>query len=350
MHIFIVVPSMSPTGPVKGAVALANALCDKCDVTMIPLRSGSGVEAQMNPAVRFLNASASYFSGISLLNSELKRLGGKKAVVVSFCLSADLAALMVSRKVRWIASVRGNLLQNYFFDYGAMGSAIAVGHLNALRLADTVVAMTDAMADQVEHYIGRRPVVIRNFVDEAPLEAARSKRSGGKRLRFAFVGSLNQRKQPLSLIEPLAKIQTAGHAVILDVIGTGPLLDVLRAKINELSLEHVVVLHGHVTEPQRIVSCADALILPSLSEGTSRAVLESLHLGVPAVLRDIDGNRELISSGINGALFDDPGSLSEAMLNAARLRSQCIPQETLLPDCYRQVQAASAYLQLAELT
>ena len=51
------------------------------------------------------------------------------------------------------------------------------------------------------------------------------------------------------------------------------------------------------------------MVLPSFSEGVSRSALEALFLGVPCVLRDVDGASELIHDGINGYLFNENSEL-----------------------------------------
>jgi glycosyltransferase involved in cell wall biosynthesis len=60
-------------------------------------------------------------------------------------------------------------------------------------------------------------------------------------------------------------------------------------------------------------------VLPSLSEGAPRAALEALFLGVPCVLRNVDGNACLVSSGVNGVLFQTDDQLLEAIKGAVVL-------------------------------
>jgi glycosyltransferase involved in cell wall biosynthesis len=72
-------------------------------------------------------------------------------------------------------------------------------------------------------------------------------------------------------------------------------------------------------------------------------------MGVPCVVRDVDGNRELIRPGKNGFLFDDDSQLATAMLNTARWsRTRPGEHDILLPDSFRQEPAAMSYLELLE--
>ena len=89
------------------------------------------------------------------------------------------------------------------------------------------------------------------------------------------------------------------------------------------------------------------MLIPSLSEGVSRAALEALYLGVPCVMRDIDGNSELITSGVNGELFKDDNDLAEVMVDTAIFsREQKLFQNVLTPDIFRQDFASKEFVNL----
>lgn len=137
----------------------------------------------------------------------------------------------------------------------------------------------------------------------------------------------------------------------LDVIGAGPLMQELVAEVRDLGLEDVVKFYGHLIDPYPLVAKADVFVLPSLSEGISRAALEALHLGVPCVLRKVDGNAELIQDGVNGILFDTDNALAEAMRLAATLsRRDNDNRSSLLPSGFRQREAACCFLKLVDST
>jgi glycosyltransferase involved in cell wall biosynthesis len=108
-------------------------------------------------------------------------------------------------------------------------------------------------------------------------------------------------------------------------------------------------VHGNCDEPYEILARADAMVLPSLSEGLSRASLEALYLGVPCVLRAVDGNGELIREGVNGSLFQETASLAGAMMaTAAWSRARTGKRHSLLPENYRQQSAVGKYLTLLD--
>lgn len=352
-HIFILIPSLHPTGPVKGAYALANAMVRERKLTLVTLKPGPGVDAPLDPRVALVSLAdveGGWRARLAAYRALLENAGGRSRVAsVSFCLSADILNRFCKRQAVTCASVRGNLLRNYHHDYGLQGIPLAMGHLFALGGFDHVVAMSETMARQVCFYARKNPVVISNFVDEAVLEPYRVPLSLGGRLRFVFLASLNTRKQPLLPLRAIHELHRRGLKVSLDVIGSGPLQGLVEAEVARLNLAGSVELHGHLRDPHAIVSRAHAMILPSLSEGVSRAVLEALHLGVPCVLRAVDGNAELIRPGNNGVLFQHDKELPDAMLVAADIARKTGDRQTsLLPQVCRQAAASRLYLELVE--
>lgn len=350
--IFILVPSLHPTGPIKGAIALCNALADCRCVTLVTLKPGPGADSPLHPAVRVIHLAAekSWRRRCAGYRDLLAKAGGRaKVASISFCFSADLVNLACRHQAIVCASVRGNLVQNYRMDYKVPGVLLGMVHLIMLRGFDHVVAMTDAMAKQVRFYAGRRPEVIGNFVDEAPLTRFFYSAKPEGPFRFVFLGSLTPRKQPLLLLKAIDILHRHGKDVRLDLVGEGPLRVRLEAEVLRGGLTEIVTLHGHLAEPHGLVAQSDVLVLPSLSEGLSRAALEALHLGIPCVLRAADGNVDLISPGVNGFLFDRDSDLPHAMLEAANWsRSRHFPGASLLLPAHRQKTAAMQYLALLE--
>ncbi len=349
--IFILVPSPHPTGPIKGAYALANALIVfRRRVVLVFLKDGPGASAFLHERVemRFIAPTDNRWrSCLAAYRQLLNDAGGRERVVsISMCLSADWINCFCRRQSVNCASVRGNLLRNYRFDYGWLGLPLAFAHLLTLRSFDHVVAMTTAMASQLRWFAALQPQVIGNFVDETSLEQHRQTVTASGPLRFVFVGSLSVRKQPGLVIIAIEKLRD--HNAHLDIIGDGPLFEELSKLVASLGLQGRVRLHGHVTDPYAIVAAADAFVLPSLSEGASRAALEALYLGVPCVLRDVDGNAELLASPASGVLFVSDEDLPMAMIKAARFSRRRLVRSSLLLPAFQQLTAARQYLNLLD--
>jgi glycosyltransferase involved in cell wall biosynthesis len=96
-------------------------------------------------------------------------------------------------------------------------------------------------------------------------------------------------------------------------IGDGPDAELLRAASAELpSLTWIPSL----PDAQSYLGELDVFVLASRYEGAPYAPLEAMRAGVPVVLSDVVGNRDLIRDGENGSLVSpgDPGDLARALL------------------------------------
>jgi glycosyltransferase involved in cell wall biosynthesis len=164
-------------------------------------------------------------------------------------------------------------------------------------------------------------------------------------------GKMVPRKNITNIIKAI-KLLPVNYRLIL--IGDGPknYNTEITNLIGDLGLSRRVKIYGYSTYNQVVVplQAADVFVLPSFSEGIARAALEALHLGVPCVLRDVDGNRELIRPRHNGALFTRNEDLPDAVRAAAAIAvtPNGRSRESLLPDAFRQKSAVDKYLHLVE--
>ena len=352
--LFIIVPSLSPTGPVKGAIALANSLIASFEVTLVSVKKGVGAAAAVDSQIENIwlsNHSSSFLGRLKKYKSLLIEAGGRNSVAsISMCFSADSINVFCRQYAFTCSSVRGNLINIYKMDYGIRGLPVAIFHLISLAAFDEIVAMSSTMAVQIKFFSRKMPIVIGNFIDETQLSAYRKglTLSESKAKRFVFVGSVSSRKKPLLLVRTVSILQDEGFDVYLDLIGDGPLMTEVSDEVNRLNLQDIVTLHGELSNPYPLISKADVFVLPSLSEGTSRASLEALFIGLPCVLRKIDGNSELVEDGCNGILFEKDSDLYLAMLSALNIVDLNSGHEDLLPLFFRQEYSSKKYLKLIQ--
>ncbi len=349
--VFIIVPAAVNTSPIKGAAALANSLSQFVSVTFIALRPGSREVDFLNKSIDrvLFTGKESWYMKLVTLRQLIKDDVSKDYVAtISFGLSADFFNGLCTNLAVTCASVRGNLPIVYVNTYGFIGRLIAYFHLKWLKRMTHVVSMTNTMSMQVQKYIGHRSPVIGNFIDESRLVIYRKKYYSEKKYRFVFIGSLIKGKQVLLLLDAIASLVKNNTDVRLDVLGGGPLLHDLKNRSIQLGIVDKVVFYGHIEEPYDYLSNSDVFVLPSISEGISRAALEALFLGIPCVLRDVDGASELIQEKVNGCLFKDDSELADAMIRAVELSHSRSERKSLLPDKFRQQNAAKQYLSLLE--
>ena len=189
--IFILLPSNSPTGPAKGAYALANGIVKNFDVTIFYLKIGRGVNAYLNPKVKEISLKGKPYNILKKIKNYRKIIKIRKPETsLSMCFSADLTNLFCKDLTHIISSVRSNLIGNYFYDYGVMGYLLAYIHFNILRNFHKIIAMSNSMHQQIRKFSGVKSEIIYNFIDEEPLEKYRIKALQNQDyFNIAFLGS-----------------------------------------------------------------------------------------------------------------------------------------------------------------
>jgi glycosyltransferase involved in cell wall biosynthesis len=339
--VFVVIPSLTLSAPVKGAVALCNGLSDRFPVSLVSLKNGvvsGGIDIDPRVNIISLAKEGNWFGRYRTYRSILERSGDRNNLVsISYCFSGDAFNSLFSRHAVIMSSVRGNLPENYRIEFGPPGKTAAYFHFRILKRFDRVIAMSSAMAEQLNSSGITNIEIISNFLDEKTLEAKRVQtKKEGEIFRFMFLGRLTRLKSPQVPLFAVASLRKEGIECAMEFIGDGPMRGELKELSKKLGLNSSVVFHGHKEDPYGLLQRADCLVLPSRTEGTSRAVLESLFFGIPCIVRNIDGVHELITPGVNGYLFDRDEDLAGVMAGMTGERRKNFEGSKLLPGKFRQ--------------
>lgn len=131
--------------------------------------------------------------------------------------------------------------------------------------------------------------------------------------RFAVEKGLDDLLDALALIRDVLA-RTNPHILL---IGRGSQEQALREVIARDSLEPWVTVRDWVPQEQLRVwySAADALLLPSHSEGFSRSIPEAMACGTPIIGSRITGTEDHVQDGRTGCLFPakNPTALAEQL-------------------------------------
>jgi glycosyltransferase involved in cell wall biosynthesis len=204
------------------------------------------------------------------------------------------------------------------------------------KLADQILVNASAIKDWLvsDGYDARRIAVIPNAVDlarfERNVERTDVRQELGLPAEALLVGVVG-RVQPLKGIEDFLRAAAivgrrfpAAHFVI---IGEGYQLqdgavvrdEAYRQKLDrlvaDLGLQDRVTFTGFRSDVHRILPELSVSVLPSLSEGLSNALLESLAAGVPVVATRVGGTAEVVRDGENGLMVPagEEGSIANAI-------------------------------------
>lgn len=132
-----------------------------------------------------------------------------------------------------------------------------------------------------------------------------------------MVGRFHPVKGHRCLVEAAKEIVKINPQVRFLLVGDGNIRDEIAQCIREKNLEAYFVFTGFREDIARIYQALDILALPSLSEGLSLTLMESMLCGCPAVVTRVGGNPEIVIDGKNGLIVSPCDSLA---LAAALLR------------------------------
>jgi sugar transferase (PEP-CTERM/EpsH1 system associated) len=135
------------------------------------------------------------------------------------------------------------------------------------------------------------------------------------------VGRVQEIKDHLGLVDAFIRLQAMlpEHKanLRLAIIGDGPLLPALKAKVEAARLADVVWLPGARTDVAAILRTFSLFVTSSIAEGTPGSVLEAMATALPVVGTRVGGVPEVVEENVTGLLVAprDPQALAAAIAN-----------------------------------
>ena len=130
----------------------------------------------------------------------------------------------------------------------------------------------------------------------------------------AFLGRVSREKGLEVLAEAFEKVLRTHPKAVLGVIGDGPWKDEFQRRLEPTGQAVFTGELGGDDLPRALASSA-IFAFPSTTDTFGNAVLEALACGVPAVVTDQGGPREIVEDGFSGIVVpgDDPQALAETL-------------------------------------
>ena len=123
---------------------------------------------------------------------------------------------------------------------------------------------------------------------------------------FLFVGRLVKDKGITELVEAFVALHREFPQTRLLLVGKEePEQDPLDAEARRVLLNTPQVEIPGELRGAELLACyaaADVLVLPSYREGFPNVVLEAGAMGLPCIVTDVNGSREIIENGVNGLI------------------------------------------------
>lgn len=190
--------------------------------------------------------------------------------------------------------------------------------LKLVQASDMVTTVSKSIAQELkEYYLNQdKVIVVGNGVDEK-FFYPKEKKSGNNKKYVMFVGRIKREKGLFDLVECARYICSERSDIFFIAVGHGRDLNKLRRKIRKVGLQDRFIFLGQIGKDQlvKLYQNATFFTVPSYHEGMPTVLLEAMSCGLPVIVTDVRGNRDVISAGENGILVPprDPKKIAEAI-------------------------------------
>jgi glycosyltransferase involved in cell wall biosynthesis len=167
-------------------------------------------------------------------------------------------------------------------------------------------------------------ILIPNWIDPVKFYPANDedKRSEAKSLMgvpedaevIVSVGSCTKVKNHDDIIIAFADVLEIIENIYYIHVGDGPLQEHEKDLAENLGVSGRINFVGNIENVREALIASDIFVMSSKYEGFSISALEASSCGLPAVVYDVDGLRDIVIDGKNGVLVDpNPRALSMAI-------------------------------------
>lgn len=177
-------------------------------------------------------------------------------------------------------------------------------------------------ADLLNHHITSKPIKVLGYGNVRGVDMEYFKpesRNTEDVFTFVFIGRIVKDKGINELVAAFKRVNEKHKHVRLVLVGPkednlDPILPETAAEIHS---NNAITEVGSQKDVRPFYQNADALVFPSYREGFPNVVLEAGAMGLPSIVTDINGSREIIVESKNGTIIPphDEQALYEAMLN-----------------------------------
>ena len=239
----------------------------------------------------------------------------------TFFLDGLLAAIARYQGCRVVLHVHGGLFDQFL---DGLNPVLRIAARHIARRTDLVLALSDDWRHRLGQRLpGSRISVLPNGVAAI---SGQLQRAPGQPTTFLFLGQLSRLKGVHILLDALQQAQTNWRVQLAGSESEPGFTDWLRAEIDHRQLADRMTLLGPLVgeAKNRVLTEADAFVLPSLAEGLPMSLLEAMAARLPVVVTTVGAIPEVIQDGVHGLLVG-PGNataLAQAMDHLARSPEQ----------------------------
>lgn len=222
-----------------------------------------------------------------------------------------------------IVEVHGDWVDSLFFYYKipmkrlVRWVLIMLGKFS-LKNAKKVRTISKATRKLVEKYSDNNNFY--NFITFTDIDIFKNEKGFKWEPVILYVGVLYRLKGVHFLIEAFQRLSDKYKNFKLVIVGDGPYESELKQLISKKPRNIEMVGRKPLKEVRDIMKNCTALVLPSLSEGLGRVLVEAAMLRKALIGSNVDGIPDIVQDGKNGFLIE-PGNVDELTVSLEKLMS-----------------------------
>jgi glycosyltransferase involved in cell wall biosynthesis len=216
----------------------------------------------------------------------------------------------------------------------------------SLQRADQVLTSSAAFVEELTRRYVSRDVIHVQHMPVRPSAVVSEERKAGLRRELGLengtrvvlsIGRLSREKGHRDLVQAFRKMhELAGNPPLhLVFVGEGPERHRIEELCRDLGLTKSVTLAGQKEDVAPYYGIADVFVLPSLSEGCPKVLLEALSAGVPVVATEVGGVPEVVGDRKDALLVKSSDTLGLPCAVAQILKDQQLRNRLI--SCGREV-------------
>lgn len=214
-------------------------------------------------------------------------------------------AKLLGRKV--VFHIHGGGFESFCQNYGVEKV------IRVLKRCDIIVALSQSWKEYFISSLKQKHVLIINNIVDYPVVIQTPKKDSV--FNIVFLGGIGKYKGIFDLVDMLLNFHEEYKGCLRLHIGGNGEVEELQRMIEPI--KDVVEFYGWVDGEmkRRLLSQANAYILPSYNEGLPISILEAMSYKLPIVSTRVGGIPEIVKDGYNGFLIDpgDKNAMKEAI-------------------------------------
>lgn len=222
---------------------------------------------------------------------------------------------------------RPRFIRNDSLWYGIL----KIFHRLFLNHATTIIALSRKPATLLESYGFERVIVVPGAIDGDRFNPQKYSTSEREELKhrigiplnamvFLSVSRLSSEKNPVELVDLLAKIILKNIDAVLVLVGEGPQRPIITSRAEAAGISDKVFLIGKV-EPDKIqmyYQIGDFYVSTSQGESQGLSYLEALSSGLPVLCKEVHDRalEGILVQDVNGYMFNSHDEFIDIILRA----------------------------------